>query len=107
MATVRMYRQGDVALREAKDVDLSTAKPVKANRKLVILAYGEVTGHHHSMASDTVTMLRMLDGREVIVVDEITPLVHQEHAAIEVLPGTYFVVHQREYTPTELRRVLD
>ncbi len=34
-------------------------------------------------------------------------LVHEEHATIDLAPGTYQVIRQREYSYGESRRVLD
>jgi len=46
-------------------------------------------------------------GRLLLVVAEPTTLDHQEHASIEIAPGAYWVVRQREYHPQEIRRVQD
>ena len=101
------YRQGDVLLLKAEGVDLTNATPIKPQSGCVILALGEVTGHSHTMTAETVTMTRLFDGREVIVVDELTALMHQEHAPIEIERGMYLVVHQVEYTPERIQRVID
>lgn len=79
---------------------------------MIILAHGEATGHHHSLAlaepdsadwwkQDTAgdTQFVELRGR--------ASLVHQEHAPIELAPGKYRVTRQREYSPKEVRRVAD
>lgn len=97
-------RQGDVFLTPATNVP--TGKKVRAKRGRLILARGEATGHHHSVSANTSEMFE-LDGRMWLVVNEPTTLDHQEHAPIEVKPGIYWVVRQREYTPQEIRRVKD
>ena len=102
------YRQGDVLLvRAGSGIDLSQAKRRKARNRRVVLALGEVTGHSHTMTAERTKLYDLFDGREVVVVDEPDTLTHQEHAGIEVAPGTYFVVHQVEYTPKAIVRVLD
>ena len=103
-----MFRQGDVLLVPVGKIDLNETvlneKMRKGNK--VVLAEGEVTGHAHTMTTETTTPL-LFGGREIIVVAEPTPLRHQEHGEIEVSPGTYWVVRQREYTPQAIRRVTD
>ena len=86
-----------------------TAKPtgqkVKPENGRTILAYGEVTGHHHSLDAQVATLFG--GDMPVLVVREVTTMDHQEHAEIEVQPGTYWVVRQREYTPQAIVRVQD
>lgn len=102
-----MYRQGDVLLVPVSTpVDLTGATPEAPRAGRLILAEGEATGHHHSLAC-TAAGLFALDGRRVLVVEERTPLTHQEHGAIEIAPGQYWVIGQREYTPAEIVRVRD
>jgi hypothetical protein len=100
----KLYRQGDVLLAEAT-IDVGEATRKESGDR-VILAEGEVTGHSHSMPAASVTAYSF-GGRDVIVVAEQALLTHPEHDAIEVAPGQYWVVRQREYAPGELRRVSD
>ena len=100
-----IYRQGDVLL-----VPVEVApdgKKVKARRGRLILALGEVTGHHHSVAVADAEMVEAAEKVYLSIMRE-TTLDHQEHASITLAPGTYEVVRQREYQPRELpRRVAD
>ena len=96
----KMYRQGDVLLvkvesypEEAEKLDHTT------------VAYGEATGHHHTFERGAELM--ELDDMVWVVAEEPAPLTHQEHDTIIVDPGIYEVKHQREYTPQEVRRVID
>ena len=100
-----MIRQGDVLLTMCSKFP-SKAKRIEPINGRNILAYGEVTGHNHSVDC-AISELFSIDGKSVLVVNESTVIEHQEHAAIEVTPGTYWVVHQREYTPQEIVRVRD
>ena len=101
-------RQGDVLLVRADGpVDLAQANKRPATQRRVVLAYGEATGHSHTLTATKSALYDLFDGREVVVVDQPDTLTHQEHAGIEVLPGTYFVVHQVEYKPAEIVRVID
>jgi len=100
-----MYRQGDVLIIPTTDkpTGLSPVAP-KAGR--FILAEGEATGHHHSVDA-AVCEMAAIDNRLFLTVGETTPVTHQEHAAIEINPGTYWVVRQREYDAGKERRVRD
>jgi hypothetical protein len=99
-----VYRQGDVLI-----VPMGKRKFKKARRRRpengrVILAYGEATGHAHTMDADTVRLFEASDDEgdlitEVLMVDEPTLLTHQEHHPIRVPRGMYRIIHQREYVP--------
>lgn len=100
-----MYRQGDVLIfkAEAKPEGL---KPVKAKNGRLILAEGEATGHHHSVGADVAELFQ--DGSKLFMeVKDTTTVTHQEHGAIEIAPGMYWVVRQREYDAGEVRKVRD
>ena len=97
------YRQGDVLLIPIKNIPANLKKT-----KQPTLAFGEVTGHHHSMDGNVVCWAtEETDVAEFIDVKETSVLTHQEHAPITVNPGKYRSVIQSEYTPEEIRRVAD
>ena len=82
-----------------------------ANRPL---AYGEKTGHHHSLVADQVNLEDAVEMYEkdgeiyVRIADEGVALVHQEHKAHpELVPGDYKVTIQQENTDWGARAVLD
>ena len=111
-ATLRpaQARQGDVLLVPIDEVP-AAARPVRRTGGRVVLAEGEVTGHAHAIRSPSATLLGTGDERYLRVAAPVT-LDHEEHARIEVAPGTYRVVIQREYVPPEIspvtfRRVVD
>lgn len=104
---MKQLRQGDVYLMPAKYFSLDGAKPIEPVNGRYILAEGEATGHHHSVAVETCGGLFDLAGKTVLVVTEPTQLTHQEHGMIEIAPGQYWVIRQREYTPEAIRRVID
>lgn len=106
----RQVRQGDVLLTEVGEAP-ERARPVRRDAGRVILAYGEVTGHAHAIASPRARLLE-LDGERYLEVTGPATLDHEEHDAIELAPATYRVVIQREYVPAEIapagsRRVVD
>lgn len=115
-----VYRQGDVLIRRIDAVPAG-AKPTPRDNGRVILAHGEVTGHAHQIAdpdgvgAELLTMPRTapLTHQQVetnatfLRLTKKAQLVHEEHATIDLPPGAYEVVHQREYAYGESQRVLD
>lgn len=101
-----MLRQGDVLLVLVASVPKS-AKRQKTQGQ-IILAHGEVTGHAHTVDAGRATLSVDAEGGVTyLTVTELTEVMHQEHAAIALPPGTYKVVRQREYTPEAIRNVAD
>jgi hypothetical protein len=99
-----MFRQGDVLLVR---VDAAPeGEPVGPEHGRLVLARGEATGHHHSVAAERATLLRTADGLYLRITAP-TPLEHQEHGPIRLEPGDYRVVRQREYTPGAIVQVRD
>lgn len=109
----KMIRQGDVLLRPVptQTIDISP-KPsrVKKEKGRIILARGEATGHHHSIAEGDAELIRQGE-KMLLTVFWPTALTHQEHAPIELPGGLYEVIPQREYVPApagmQERRVRD
>ena len=102
-------RQGDVFIKRVDKVP-SDAKPIKRINGRVILAYGEVTGHHHSLTEEHVSLHETASEVGVTyleVKDAMAQLAHQEHSTIDIPPGVYRVTIQREYTPAGLVNVRD
>lgn len=98
-----IYRQGDVLLDRVDDLpgDLETAV-LPSDEGRVVLAYGEVTGHFHSVPVDDGELLEVNTAERVdryLRIRSATRLTHQEHAAIELEPGLYRVRIQSEYVP--------
>ena len=104
-----LYRQGDILIVPVDTIP-TDRRAADENGRLV-LAHGEVTGHHHSFAlADNVALFRE-DGSGAGLFLSVTgapaALEHQEHSTIVVPPGRYAVVRQREYSPEAIRRVED
>jgi hypothetical protein len=119
MTTEKPYRQGDVYLRPISDsVDLSGLKQIPPEPRGTILAHGEVTGHAHVLDPTAVElyplpehlqtdMTRVSNGRILRVIRE-TSLKHEEHDAISLLPGDYYIGIQIEHSDDDQwRRVAD
>lgn len=107
-----MVRQGDVALiaRPHLGGNIPDSKPVAADPQFkgkVVLAYGEVTGHAHTIESDTAQLMETADGRRFLKLVAPETLTHDEHSALEIPAGTYEVIIQSEYSPEAIRNVAD
>jgi hypothetical protein len=101
---MRQFRQGDVLLVAAKIPEGTKLR----KQKKVRVAEGEVTGHAHVIeASDEVEVMTDVDVEFVRIMGANGLLVHEEHSTIELPPGDYKVVRQREYHPEEIRQVAD
>ena len=112
-----MYRQGDVLLIPVDEVPIDAIKQKK--QKLTVLAYGEKTGHMHAINAGCVQEYRLgekkffeISGKVILshglkkeIEDKIK--VGKDHDAIQIPPGNYKVIIQREYTPERIRRVID
>jgi len=99
----KQFRQGDVYL-VAVDAAPRDAKTVKTGAR-IILAYGEATGHHHSVSSRGCQLLERTETDEQflrIMAKSGVELTHEEHATITLPPGDYKIVHQREYTSADM-----
>ncbi len=99
-----MYRQGDVLLDGVGRLPPGAAvRPLPAERGRLVLAYGEATGHLHSVPASAGELLEVTQEggrtRRFLRIVAPTSLTHQEHAAIDLAPGLYRVGLQSEYVP--------
>jgi len=101
------YRQGDVLIERIAQLPAEALEQKTGER--IILARGEATGHHHSLAANESTALYAGPNNEMflLVREGEALLEHQEHATITLPPGTYRVRRQREYSPEAIRNVAD
>lgn len=101
-----MVRQGDVLLTPIDKIPAG-AKPVARTPRGVVLAYGEVTGHAHTVEDEFAELMEMETERYLSIAPrKVATLVHEEHGSAQ-LTGNYKVTIQSEYTPAEVRRVAD
>lgn len=98
-------RQGDVCLIPVTSLP-KDAKPV-ASQERVVLAFGEITGHAHAIYDTTKARLWDSGVERFLQVLERCELKHEEHSAVALMPGVYYLPQQVEYAPKELRRVTD
>jgi hypothetical protein len=110
-----VHRQGDILIIKHESEVPKNATPQDKDNGRTILAYGEVTGHAHAVKTEgDVSLYQIIEQGDVeemrerfLVVEEQAQVVHEEHGAINLEPGTYKVVRQREYQPEGYRYVAD
>jgi hypothetical protein len=118
MKQSEQYRQGDVFIERVAEIPAFAQKQETSRR--VILAHGEVTGHHHVLeTADPADWWKpgrfsianpippTMTGELYLSLPDSASVTHPEHATIELPPGKYRVTRQREYSPQEIRRVAD
>lgn len=126
MKKASQIRQGDVLLTPVEKMP-SGCTLIDGQEKKIVLAWGEVTGHHHRIEDHVATpgaageiaeaaierakskarLWAAPDGSRYLEVTETVTLRHEEHTAHTLHPGIYHLPQQVEYTPAELRRVAD
>ncbi|MBA3824947.1 MAG: hypothetical protein H0X24_13760 [Ktedonobacterales bacterium] len=93
-----LWRHGDVLI---ATIDAIPEGGVRLHDP--VLAHGEVTGHTHRVADPHAAELWLVQGVLYLKILEATRIIHEEHAAIPLEPGTYRVWQQREYVPERRR----
>lgn len=102
----QLYRQGDVLLERVDHIPTEAKRLPKKGP--IVLALGEVTGHHHSILErDEVEAFSLGEDLYLDVQGASALLEHQEHEVVELPRGRYVRRQQREYTPEAIRRVQD
>lgn len=105
MNKMNIYRHGDVDIKPIE----SLPKGLKKSKDKV-LALGEVTGHSHRFTPESlVDVFLASDGLRYLQVHQPSPLIHEEHKEIMIMPGTYKVEIEREYSyeDEEMKKVVD
>ena len=99
------YRQGDVLLVKVDRIPRGLAR--KSSHERIVLACGEVTGHAHAISTAFADLFSGIDLDYYIDVKPGAVLTHEEHSPINIAPGYYKVIRQREYHPVRPRPVAD
>lgn len=110
-----IYAHGDLLIERVDDIEPGMPLPPDPDGA-VVLARGEVTGHRHAIHGGGAVLFRD-DGlaRDIpaelyighVRVTAPVALTHEEHAPIDLSPGTYRVRRQREWTAASARIVAD
>jgi hypothetical protein len=105
---MKCFRQGDVLIMSVKDVP-TDCEPIESENGVTTVMLGEATGHHHSFYEPVFFKEEIKTKRRFIVIPggKTVALKHQEHAPIELPPGNYEVIRQREFEDEGWRRVND
>lgn len=107
----KTYRQGDVLIKQIKELPKEIKKSEDNLEKRIVLAYGEVTGHAHAFYNPKdVELLESKDIKETrrfLNIKAISDLKHEEHATLTFNPGIYEVIQQKEYSMGQIKRVID
>jgi hypothetical protein len=108
---MRQIRQGDVLLVRVSDADDERVAPrmrrladVPREAGRLVLAEGEATGHAHAIDDESARLVSDGEAEELyLLVYGSRPvwLQHDEHDPLEIPPGIYQVVRQREYQEQE------
>lgn len=101
-APPRLFRHGDVLLQTARALP-QDAQGMPGH----ILVRGELSGHAHQLENPAAGTLYRTRDSLWLQVHTPTRIVHEEHAPIALEPGVYKVWQQREYSPREIRTVVD
>lgn len=108
---MKLVRQGDVALIRIEKLPAGCVEVLPEGDR-VVLAYGEVTGHCHAVYGVTkeAPKVRLWSAGAERFLQVLTrcELVHEEHSAAVLEPGTYLLPGQYEHTEeNEVRKVAD
>lgn len=102
-STTKPGRQGDVIFIPAKGKAFQ--KPTGKTSPVVsnvagrhVAAYGEVTGHHHSVDASSGTLVLDEVGRMYMTIDQLTEVEHQEHGAGPLPAGLFEIRRQTEWS---------
>ena len=105
-----MIRQGDVLLVEVDEIPEAATEVPRDVRGRLVLAEGEATGHAHVIDAPPpeATLLTTRENERFLRLVTAAPLIHEEHARIEVAPGLYRQIPQQEWSDAdEIRQVVD
>jgi hypothetical protein len=103
-----IYRQGDVLLLPVEELPEGLNSVMNPEDGRLILARGEKTDHHHSLAAKDARGWFSTDRNSqttswIEVITEPAALVHQEHSEIVLPVGKYEVRRPREHTESVTR----
>ena len=89
---LKMYRQGDVLLRQIPQLPNYVRK-----RKDKRIAEGEIADHAHVILNGAVYEVHDQSDELYVKADDITTIAHEEHNSIKLEKGVYEVIRQQEY----------
>ena len=107
MKTKKQIQHGDVLIKEVSSIPAEAIPVPKRNGKLVI-AEGEMTGHHH-VIMETGAKLFNLNGELYLEVTQPVIITHDEHKPLPIPAGKYQIgrVQEYDYFQEMERKVID
>jgi hypothetical protein len=97
MEEKKMHRQGDVLF-----IKVAGLPSEVVEHKNDVLVEGEATGHAHRLTEGQIWQTR--EGALFLNAVAGSKIVHEDHAPIELEPGYWQVIRQREYSPKAFRK---
>lgn len=105
-----MIQQGDVILHKT-NIDISNAVKVDKDKRGIVLAEGEHTGHYHGIEveEDEAELIKIGEKMLLHVKTDSVTLKHQEHGPITIDKGVWEVgqVVEKDWLNDMVRKVVD
>ena len=102
------YRQGDVTITSSQEENIPNGMNKLSTKTL---AYGEITGHHHTVTAGQVLLFGPdeMHPQYMEVQSESATLTHQEHNPITLPKGVYNITNENtfDYFTESVKRVVD
>lgn len=98
----RCYRHGDLIIKPIKLIPKNAEK-----QKDLTLAWGEATGHHHTIVAGDAIHLRFDDKIYLKVLSKIARIDHPEHGLRILNRGEYEIDIQQEWKEEGWAKVID
>lgn len=105
-----MARQGDLLFVQVEELPKKNLKSRPRNELgHLVCREGEAKNHFHKFTDEGVALLDSEDGTEsyLQIEQEEALLTHEEHNPVEFKSGIYKMIIQREYSPQEIRSIID
>ena len=101
-------RQGDVFFERVDSIPDGLSVQKRDNRGRIVVAEGEATGHAHAISDpDVICFVDARGDMYLEVGEQSVEVQHEEHGTLTLNQGIYKAFGQREYSPEEIRRVID
>lgn len=102
-------QQGDVIFTKLNAMPAGEHKRIEQDKRGVVFAEGEVTGHYHAIRHETDAELIRIGERMLLKLEKGATVEHEEHEPITLEPGIWEVGQVREwdYLQQMERKVVD
>lgn len=99
-----IYRHGDVDIIQISELPKNLTK-----LNTDVLAEGETTGHSHKLDGRFTIYQEPQTELKFMFVEAPTKIKHEEHTTIEIAPGIYKILIEREFSPfdSDIKKVSD